>query len=97
MTRPAPALPMPALPVLLLLLLPAACSRGATPPAAGCEAQIDADPVVRDLITKGAGSEHFKWENEGVLAQARKDAETACLQGRGVLRRGGGVERPQAD
>lgn len=91
MTRPAPALL-----TLLLLLLPAACTREAAP-AAGCAAQVDADPVVRDLIAKGAGSEHFKWENEGVLAQARKDAETTCLQGRGVLRRGGGVEPPRAD
>ena len=88
MTRPAA--------LLLLLLLPAACSREAAP-AAGCEAQVNADPVVRDLITKGVGSEHFKWENEGLLAQARKDAETVCLQGRGVLRRGGGVEPPRAD
>ena len=78
---------------LLILLLLAGCARESAPDAA-CEAQVDRDPVVRDLMMKGAGSEHFKLENDDVLLQARKRARVACLQGRGVLPKGG-VEAPR--
>ena len=60
--------------------------------ASACDSQVNQDPVVKDLIMKGAGSEHFKLENEDTLRLARQRARLACLQGRGVLPRGGGVE-----
>ena len=78
---------------LLILLLLSGCAREGAPDAA-CDAQVDRDPVVRDLIMKGAGSEHFKLETDDVLLQARKRARVACLQGRGVLPKGG-VEAPR--
>ena len=78
---------------VLILLLLAGCAREGAPDAA-CDAQVDQNPVVRDLIMKGAGSEHFKLENDDVLLQARKRARVACLQGRGVLPKGG-VEAPR--
>ena len=78
---------------LVSLRLLAGCARESAPDAA-CDAQVDRDPVVRDLIMKGAGSEHFKLETDDVLLQARKRARVACLQGRGVLPKGG-VEAPR--
>ncbi len=81
-----------AIPLALLL---SACA-GDTGPDAGCEAQVNRDPAVADLIMKGAGSESFKWQHEDDLRQARQRARIMCLQGRGVLRNGGGVEAPRA-
>ena len=57
-----------------------------------CAPQVDADLAVREIVKKGAGSEHYKYEHEDDLAAARGRALQACLAGGGV-RRGGGVER----
>lgn len=84
---------LPAARTLLLLLLLSGCAREGAADAE-CEAQVDRDPVVRDLIAKSAGSEHFKLENDDLLLQARKRARVACLQGRGLLPKGG-VEAPR--
>ncbi|MGI4955187.1 MAG: hypothetical protein ACRYGM_25555 [Janthinobacterium lividum] len=78
---------------LLILLLLSGCARE-SPPDARCDAQVDRDPEVRDLIMKGAGSEHFKLETDDQLLQARHRARVACLQKLGVLPQGG-VEAPR--
>ncbi len=79
--------------ILLLLLLLSGCARESAPDVT-CDAQVDRDPEVRDLIAKGAGSEHFKLETDDVLLQARHRARVACLQKLGVLPQGG-VEAPK--
>lgn len=78
---------------LLILLLLSGCTRESAPDAR-CDAQVDRDPEVRDLTMKGAGSEHFKMENDDLLVQAKKRARIACLQRLGVVPRGG-VEAPR--
>ncbi len=40
---------------LLILLLLSGCARE-SPPDVRCDAQVDRDPEVRDLMMKGAGS-----------------------------------------
>ena len=69
------------------------CARESAQDAA-CDAQVNRDPVVQDLILKGAGSEHFRLESYDRLRLAKQRARLACLQGRGVVPRGGGVEPP---
>ncbi len=78
---------------LLILLLLSGCARESAPDAA-CDAQVNRDPEVRDLIMKGAGSEHFKLETDDELLRARKRARITCLQGLGVVPKGG-VEAPR--
>ena len=65
--------------------------------ASACESQVDADPAVTELMIKGAGTPQFQRDNQDRLRLARQRARIACLQSRGVLPRGGGVEpqRPQ--
>jgi len=79
---------------LLLMLALGACSTGAprTPDQVACERQANDDPTVSLLLIKGAGSEHFALEHQEDLRAARQTATVACLQSRGVIRRGG-VER----
>ena len=80
--------------LILALLLPAACARTpASPEAAACERQADADPAVRDLLLKSAGSEHFQIEHAQDLKDARARATLICLRRRG-LAPPGGVEAP---
>ena len=75
-------------------LLLAGCARDDTP-ASACEHQVYQDPVVKELIIKGAGNQSFQRESEDVLAQAKQRARLACLQGRGVVKPGGvEVQRP---
>ena len=80
--------------VLALALLAAGCSRGPTDnsPQAACARQADNDPVVADIVRRGAGTEFYRWDNEKKLAQAKQDATTRCLRARGLAPRGG-VER----
>ena len=61
---------------------------------AACAPRVNADPVVREIVMKSAGSETYKFEHEDALAAARGRALQACVGG-GV--RGGGVERQRVD
>jgi hypothetical protein len=82
------------LPALGLLL--AACSGGAAPgtPEQACASQANDDPVVKELVMKGAGTMQFQWDNEQRLVLARRDATLRCLRARGLAPKGG-VERPR--
>ena len=57
-----------------------------------CERQAQNDPVVKQMIIKGVGNQHFQLEGQDQLHAAQQDALLACLRSRGVIRRGG-VER----
>ena len=81
--------------LLVVALLLSACAGTGGPAGAqdaACDAQVNADAEVRDIIMKGAGSEHYKLENEDRLRLARQRARLACLQRQGVVPKGGGVE-----
>ncbi len=88
---------------LILLLLLSACARDAAPTSAAdaardaardaaCESEVNKDPTVQDILMKGAGSEHYRLENQDSLRLAKQRARMACLRSRGVLPKGGGVE-----
>lgn len=84
---------------LVLLLLLSACARDAAPVSAAdaardaaCESEANSDPAVQDILMKGAGSEHYRLENQDSLRLAKQRARMACLRSRGVLPKGGGVE-----
>lgn len=75
-----------ALPVLLV----AGCGGPPeSPQESACAQESYSDPTVKDLIMKGAGSEHFQRENQDVLAFARKAAIVRCLKARGIVPPGG--------
>ena len=57
-----------------------------------CARQANDDPVVKELIIRGAGNPHFQMEGQDQLRAARQDAALACLRARGLVRPGG-VER----
>jgi hypothetical protein len=57
-----------------------------------CARQADDDPIVKELIVRGAGNPHFQMEGQDQLRAAKQDAMLACLRARGVVRQGG-VER----
>ena len=57
-----------------------------------CARQANDDPVVKELIIRGAGNPHFQMEGQDQLRAAKQDAALACLRARGVVRQGG-VER----
>ena len=57
-----------------------------------CSRQANEDPVVKELIVRGAGNPHFQMEGQDQLRAAKQDAMLACLRGRGAVRPGG-VER----
>ena len=63
---------------------------------AACSGQVNADPVVRQIRMKMAGSELYKYEHDADLDAARARALRACLGGEGAGR-GGGVERQQRE
>ncbi len=83
---------------LAVLATLAGCSTFDTAPAANipsqCEAQVFADPTVKDLIAKSAGSDFYARNHEDELKFAKADAAHRCLQQKGLLPPGGGVERP---
>ena len=60
-----------------------------------CEEQVYADPVVKDLIMKGAGTENFRINHVNQLKAAKQDASLRCKQQKGLAQPGGGVERPR--
>ncbi len=89
---------MRAFALVLLTATVAGCTRFDTAPAAPvpdvCEAQVYADPHVKDLLMKGAGSFNFARDHEDELKFAKLDAAHRCLQLKGLLPPGGGVQRP---
>jgi hypothetical protein len=60
-----------------------------------CQDQVYADPLVKDLILKGAGSDSFRRNHEDQLKYAKIDAAHRCMQQKGLLTPGGGVARPR--
>jgi hypothetical protein len=77
---------------LALLIALAGCSH--PPPAPGaaipsvCEDQVYADPVVKDLIMKGAGSESFRASHMNQLKDAKLDAARRCMLQKGIAQPG---------
>ncbi len=77
---------------LALLVALAGCSH--TPPARDaaipsvCEDQVYADPVVKDLILKGAGSESFRASHMTQLQDAKLDAARRCMRQKGIQQPG---------
>ncbi len=64
---------------------------------AQCEAQVYADPRVKDLLMKTAGSDTFARQHEDELKFAKVDAAHRCAQQRGLTAPGGGVERSRVE
>lgn len=62
------------------------------PQQAACRSEADDTPLVKDMMAKAAGSEYYRLEHDDELNAAKQDATVACLQRRGIARRGG-VER----
>jgi hypothetical protein len=83
-----------ALAVLLLGAALSGCGGGArsVTDQEACARQAEDDPVVKEMIVKGAGNPHFQIEGQDQLRAAKQDANLACLRRRGVVR-AGGVER----
>jgi len=61
---------------------------------AACAPRVNTDPVVREIMMKGAGSETYKFEHDQDLVTARARALRACVGGGS---RGGGVERQRVE
>ncbi len=76
---------------LALLVLLAACARE-SPVDQACDAAVDNDPTVKQLMMKGLGNPFFLDSNQDELKAARQQARLACLRNRG-LAPPGGVER----
>ena len=87
--------------VFAVLLGLGGCSHFDPAPAAdfpaACEDQVYADPKVKDLIMKGAGSPNLMRNTEDELRFAKLDAAKRCMQQKGLTRPGGGVERPRVN
>ena len=64
---------------------------------AQCEAQVYADPTVKDLLMKSAGSDTFARQHQDELKYAKVDAAHRCAQLKGLAPPGGGVERPRVE
>ena len=71
----------------------AGCGRGASPvpDQEACARQAEDDPVVKEMIIKGAGNRTSS-SRAGPAPGGQADATLACLRSRGVVR-AGGVER----
>ena len=59
-----------------------------------CEDQVYADPVVKDMILKGSGSDFYRRSHEDQLKYAKIDAARRCMVLKGLAPPGGGVQRP---
>lgn len=57
-----------------------------------CETQVYADPSVKSLLARSAGSESFARNHAEELHYAKLDAARRCMEQRGMIRTGG-VER----
>ncbi len=89
---------MRALGALAAIALLSGCSIDEAPSApipAACEDQVYADPVVKDLILKGTGSDSFRLNHLDQLKYAKIDAAHRCMQQKGLVPPGGGVARPR--
>lgn len=93
MIRPMPRAILRAA-LLAAMLMPTACAPSTAPTTDqdACARQANDDPVVKELIIRGAGNPHFQIEGQDQLRAAKQDATLACLRARGVVRQGG-VER----
>ena len=84
---------------LLLPLLLAGCGTFNTGPVVNvppqCEQQVYADPTVKEMIAKGAGSDGYRLTHENQLKYAKIDAAHRCMQQKGLAPPGGGVQRPR--
>ena len=80
------------------LVGPVACTPFDTAPQAPipavCEDQVYADPVVKDMILKGTGSDSYRINHIEQLKYAKIDAARRCMQLKGLAPPGGGVQRP---
>ena len=63
------------------------------PIPAACEDQVYADPVVKDIILKGTGSDYYRRSHDEQLKYAKIDAAHRCMQQKGLAPPGGGVQR----
>ena len=83
---------------LLAVIVIAGCQSFDKAPAANipaaCDEQVYADPHVKDLLMKGAGSPQFERLHEDELKYAKVDAARRCMQAKGLTPLGGGVQRP---
>ena len=77
--------------VLALLALLAGCAPE-SPVDQACDAAVDNDPAVKELMMKGLGNPFFLDSNQDKLKAARQKALLDCLRRRG-LAPPGGVER----
>lgn len=59
-----------------------------------CESQVYDDAKVKELLMKSAGSQSFARHHEDELKFAKIDAARRCMQTKGIIQPGGGVERP---
>ncbi len=75
-----------------LLVVLAGCSHPPPAPDAPipsvCEDQVYADPVVKDLILKGAGSKSFRVSHASQLQSAKLDAARRCMRQKGIAQPG---------
>ena len=76
---------------LALLTLLAACAPE-SPVDQSCDAAVDNDPAVKQLMMKGLGNPFFLDSSQDELKAAKQQARLACLRRRG-LAPPGGVER----
>lgn len=82
---------------LSMILLLAGCSlfapsKPVSPEEAACRRDAEDAPAVKAIMNKMEGNQNYQRQHMEDLEAAKQDATVACLQSRGVVRRGG-VER----